>query len=213
MAFFFEHVPTNAFGVADMMKELRTGFLNSMLDWEEGDPVERFGNIILVRFHPMWNYKINDYVTYGLVVGPGQNFKVTRLYPWNHPADNHARAIWKADQQDKLECAAEFKTEEHKYFDDKGRPVPPPPALVRTTNSYEWRRVPMDPELLNVRSASIKTDDWDHLYDSDDSMPVLESLNSGSAPSLERLDYSPLAPFSPRTASSSPMSYPEPLTL
>lgn len=197
MAFFFECVPTNEVGVADMMKELRTGFLHSMLDWNGTDPVERVGNTIIVRLHPTWNFKINDYLTYGFLVAPGQTFKVTRLYPWNHPSHNEARAVWKEDQQLKLERAYE-RIFEQKYFDDKGRPVPPPPKLMRTTNSYEWRRVPVE-------------NDWG-LYDSDDSMPGLESLNSGSTPSLERLDYSPLAPFSPR-ASSSSSSFPEPLSL
>jgi len=219
MAFFFEYAPTNELGVADMMQNLRDGFLHGMLDWSS-DPIERVGNTILVRFLPIWDAMIDYYVKHDLAIAPGQIFKVSRLYPWNHPSDIHARAAWTQDQQHKLEHTAELtgvteqKTEQ-KYFDDKGRPVPPPPKLMRTTNSHEWRRVLIDTsDYLDLRGMPLPhtQGEWDHLYDSDDSMPALESLNSGSTPSLERLDYSPLAPFSPRT-STTPPSFPDPLIL
>jgi hypothetical protein len=218
MAFFFEYDPTNTFRVADMMNDLRKGYPNHMLNWHMGDPVERVGNTIIVHFHPQWDFRIDHYVNYGIVVAPGLKFKVTRLYPWNHPSDNYARSAWKEDQQLKIERQAELKmkeAKEHKYFDDKGRPVPPPPALMRTTNSYEVRlNGPIDTSYLDIRGVPLKNeDDWMDMYDSDsDSMPPLESLNSGSTPSLESLDYSNLAPFSPRSISPDPC-FPDPFVL
>lgn len=225
MAFFFEYAPTNAFSVADMMNALRTGYPNYMLDWNMGDPVERVGNTIIVHFLPMWDAMIDYYVKHGIAIAPGQIFKVTRLYPWNHPSDNHARSAWKEDQQLKREHQAELtgvtetKTEQ-KYFDDMGRPVPPPPKLMRTSNSYEWRlKSPIDTsDYLDLRGCPLPLkDEWSHLYESDsDSMPALESLNSGSTPSLDELEYSHLAPFSPRAspiASPTDPSLPAPLDL
>ncbi len=216
MAFFFEYDPTNTFSVADMMNDLRKGYHHHMLNWNMADPVERVGNTIIVHFLPEWDFRIDHYVKYGIVVAPGLKFKVSRLYPWNHPSDNYARSAWKEDQQLKLERQAELKMKEakQKYFDDKGRPVPPPPPLMRTTNSYELRlSFPFVVDYLDIRGVPLKDHDWLDMYDSDsDSMPPLESLNSGSTPSLDSLDYSALAPFSPRFISPDPC-FPDPLVL
>ena len=214
MAFFFEYAPTNELGVADMMKDLRTGFLCRMLNGEMREPIMRVGNTIIVHFLPEWDAMIDYYVKYGIAIAPGQIFKVTRLYPWNHPSDIHARAAWKEDQQQKMEDVAEL-TGTTKYYDDMGRPVPPPPKLVRTTNSYDLK-TPIDTrgyfDLWGM-PLSQGTSEWDYMYDSDDSMPALESVNSGGMPSRDDLDYSPLAPFSPRGSTTSPVTLPDPLIL
>jgi hypothetical protein len=206
MAFFFEYDPTNELSVADMMKVMRGGFLHPMLKTDMCDPIHRVGNTILVHFSPEWNFKIDHYVNYGIVIAQGHKFKVTRLYPWNHPSDTHARAAWKENQQLKLQRAAEIigKTQ-IKYYDMMGRTVPPPPKLMRTTNSYELRRPVIDTTgYLDIRGYPLplenEPDNYDHLYDSDDSMPSLVSLNSGSN-RAGIPDDSPLAPFSPRGSS------------
>jgi hypothetical protein len=231
MAFFFEYSPSVFAGVPDIMEHIKHGSWRHILNSFYGNPVERIGNTIIVYVHSQWHFKIADFENFGFTIGAGLHFKVTRLYPWNHPKDNLARALWKAhtetsmnDLATSLEDTAslddsasldkhEYETD---YMDEEGNPVPPPPKLQRTSNEPHWldsldtteyfdsmgRPVPPPPKLLRTTNEP----QWMYnLEYESDSLPSLVDIQD--------LDNSPLAPFSPRGSSSSSTSFPDPLIL
>jgi hypothetical protein len=53
----------------------------------------RVRDTIVLSLHPRSEYLIGIYEKEGFRCG-NYRFKITRLYPWNHPADHDARTLW-----------------------------------------------------------------------------------------------------------------------
>jgi len=152
------------------------------------NPVQVVGNTIIVHLDPSYDRDalIDHYVKNGISIGTNdimhdivhgiQPLQVTKLYPWNHPADKPVSP---------LETLANTG-----YYDKHGNPFPPPPKLVRITNHEECMEC-------------IETDDY---YDTNGNpfpapsklVRSTNDLDSLRVCLLADLDVSVNAPFSPR---------------
>jgi hypothetical protein len=144
------------------------------------NPVQVVGNTIIVHLDPSYNRDalIDHYVNTGISIGTNdvmhdivhgiQPLEVTKLYPWNHPADESER-----------------KWPDTGYYDKNGKPFPPPPKLVRTSNRNELEDEYFDSEGNPFPTPSKLVRATNDL----DSLRV--SLSS-------EFDFSVNAPFSPR---------------
>ena len=147
------------------------------------DPVQVVGNNIIVHLDPSYNRDalIDHFVENGISIGTNdimhdivhgvQPLQVTRLYPWNHPADDPER-VWPLSDL--------FDTG---YYDKEGKPFPPPPKLVRTSNCHEWSN---DGEYFDKDGNPFPA-------------PAILSRTTNELSISADLDFSVNAPFSPRS--------------
>lgn len=146
------------------------------------DPVQVVGNTIIVHLDPSYdrNALIEYFVKNGIAIGTSdfmhdivhgvQPLQVTQLYPWNHPADEPER-VWPLSP-----------LSDTGYYDENGKPFPPPPKLVRTSNHHECpddKYFDCEGDLFPVKLSNNE----------------LESLKVCLT---DELDFSANAPFSPR---------------
>jgi hypothetical protein len=99
------------------------------------NPVQVVGNTIIVHLDPSYDRDalIDQYMMNGIFIGTNdvmhdivhgiQPLQVTKLYPWNHPADKPVLPL--------------TPLADTGYYDKHGNPFPPPPKLVRVTNCQE----------------------------------------------------------------------------
>jgi hypothetical protein len=117
-------------------KELRErveAYTSTLVNTNMPNPIVEVGDAILVHLHPDYADMLSVYEKNGFTCGLNYTFKVTRLFPWNHPADQDSRDIWKRHMRTKeQEFACHYFT--HPYYDSTGMTVPPPPKLARVTN-------------------------------------------------------------------------------
>jgi len=141
------------------------------------DPVQVVGNSIIVHLDPSYNRDalIDHFVANGIAIGTNdimhdivhgvQPLQVTRLYPWNHPADDPER-VWPLSDL----------FSDTGYYDEKGKPFPPPPKLMRISHEDEY------------------FDQWGNPFPAPATLVRTTNVLSISAD----FDFSVNAPFSPR---------------
>ena len=144
------------------------------------DPVQVVGNTIIVHLDPSYdrNALIEYFVKNGIAIGTSdvmhdivhgvQPLQVTQLYPWNHPADEPER-VWPLSP-----------LSDTGYYDENGKPFPPPPKLVRTSNCEC-----LDDEYFDCEGDLFPT-------------KLSNELESLKVCLSDELDFSVNAPFSPR---------------
>ncbi len=125
MAFFLNRSDAPAHTQSDLLQRVK-GYTASLVNRNMLTPVVEMGDTIIVHLHPDYEAMLSVYEKDGFSCGINYRFKVTRLFPWNHPADADAREAWVIYTRKKEQDFA------NQYFESKY--LPPPPKLSRSTN-------------------------------------------------------------------------------
>jgi len=113
MAFFFNRTeaPDHATWI-DLLGRVKA-YTQYIRDTNMETPVE-VADMILVHLHPDFKDMLTVFEKDGFSCGINHRFKVTRLYPWNHPADAEARSAWVAHMhQQEQEFAIQYFAPKH----------------------------------------------------------------------------------------------------
>jgi hypothetical protein len=109
MAFFFNRTdaPHHETWI-DLPGRVRA-YTQYILDTTMETPMVEVGDMILVHLHPDFKDMLTVFEKDGFSCGLNHRFKVTRLYPWNHPADADARSAWVMHTlQQEQACAIQY---------------------------------------------------------------------------------------------------------
>jgi len=131
MAFFLNRTDAPSHTQGDLLSRVK-GYTASFLNTHMLTPIMEVGDAIIVHLHPDYADMLSVYEKDGFSCGINYRFKVTRLLPWNHPADVEARAAWVMYTRKKEQLFANL------YFE-------PPPKLSRSTNFLSMSTTPAHP--------------------------------------------------------------------
>ena len=107
MAFFFNRTDALHHDTWIDLPGRVAAYTHSILD--PMTPIVEVGDMIVVHLHPDFKDMVPVFEKYGFGCGINHRFNVTRLYPWNHPADANARSAWVAHtRQQEQEFAIQY---------------------------------------------------------------------------------------------------------